>query len=591
MTSKALSSRGRKMPKRIAHYIRMLTRVNGIKWNGIEVSQTQGLRPTTRATSLTPLGGPMMSGLARRPIWTDPRTPKIVATNTWKAKQDHSTNVQRLTLRERRTRKFADSWKLQVQGYKSQSRIRDICSPRIPIGNAHAEERHLEPGSRTSCHRMCARRLLQSPACGRVHQKAPSGRRPLDNDRDPMKRSRPIVNRNSRPSTEHDCQPKRQRVTRPGDEAIDPHIPLPAMTRQQKAGADTVTSTQPMHKDQRGPDNQAELLGSHHIVNLEGRPTDEYGSSSKSASSSAGKPSCGDLPIPSTKRKPSSQLNDLRMSSGGRNLSAPPARGHEDGPTTKKPTKERDGRKRKADNYNRTPLEQNSEVQDKNLGENELPGATQGSTSLSGTKDREPPLPRPQTSSAAGAQASAKEGHQPSNPVAVVCAGTRGSHATHTKLTNSCNDGGIVANKCKRKGQCGTTKARTAETESGAIAAASTTVSGVKRDNVNAAQAAERSVREATKPDHRRESMPFASKPIVPSVGKRGVQAGTIASKKQKPPPRPRCCKCSCGLMSEECDSLCPEGPAHLGFVPGEPCCTSCITYLRDRQRRLDDHG
>ena len=64
--------------KRIAHYIRTLVRVNGIRWNGTRVSQTQGLRPTTRATSLSPLGGPMMSGLARRPVWLDPRTPKII---------------------------------------------------------------------------------------------------------------------------------------------------------------------------------------------------------------------------------------------------------------------------------------------------------------------------------------------------------------------------------------------------------------------------------------------------------------------------------------------------------------------------------
>ena len=103
----------------------------------------------------------MMSGLARRPIWADARTPKIVATNAWKAKQDQSSSVQRLTLKERRTRKSADGWRLQMQGYKSQSRIKEICGRTRRAESIQTEQNHLETTT-------CARRLLQSLSRGRV---------------------------------------------------------------------------------------------------------------------------------------------------------------------------------------------------------------------------------------------------------------------------------------------------------------------------------------------------------------------------------------------------------------------------------------
>ena len=64
-----------------------------------------------------------MAGLARRPNWVDKRTPKIAALNTWKAKEEQSKAVSRITLKERRTRRFADGWYLQMRGHKAQLRI------------------------------------------------------------------------------------------------------------------------------------------------------------------------------------------------------------------------------------------------------------------------------------------------------------------------------------------------------------------------------------------------------------------------------------------------------------------------------------
>ena len=49
--------------KRLAYNTRCRTKVNGIKWNGLAMTPTKAIRPTTDATSLTPLGGPLIAGV------------------------------------------------------------------------------------------------------------------------------------------------------------------------------------------------------------------------------------------------------------------------------------------------------------------------------------------------------------------------------------------------------------------------------------------------------------------------------------------------------------------------------------------------
>ena len=53
------------------YYLKALVRTHTATWNGISVTHKQALRPTTDATSITPLGGPLMSGFGRKPKWAD----------------------------------------------------------------------------------------------------------------------------------------------------------------------------------------------------------------------------------------------------------------------------------------------------------------------------------------------------------------------------------------------------------------------------------------------------------------------------------------------------------------------------------------
>ena len=91
---------------RLTYYLKALVRTHTIAWNGFAVSYKQALRPTTDATSITPLGGPLMSGFCRKPIWTDERTPKVAAVNVWRAKQSYISQAGRSGITERRSRKF-----------------------------------------------------------------------------------------------------------------------------------------------------------------------------------------------------------------------------------------------------------------------------------------------------------------------------------------------------------------------------------------------------------------------------------------------------------------------------------------------------
>ena len=75
--------------QRLAYYLKALVRTHSATWNRISVTHKQALRPTTDATSITPLGGPLMSGFGGKPKWADERTPQVVAVNVWRAKQQH----------------------------------------------------------------------------------------------------------------------------------------------------------------------------------------------------------------------------------------------------------------------------------------------------------------------------------------------------------------------------------------------------------------------------------------------------------------------------------------------------------------------
>ena len=64
-----------------------------------------------------------MSGYGRRPIWNDPRTTKVAAINTWKAKQEQCQQEGQINLAHRRNRKFADEWHLSIKGYQTMTSL------------------------------------------------------------------------------------------------------------------------------------------------------------------------------------------------------------------------------------------------------------------------------------------------------------------------------------------------------------------------------------------------------------------------------------------------------------------------------------
>ena len=122
--------------KRLAYYLRVLARTHVMKWNGIVVNCRQAMRTTIDAPAITPLGGPLMSGFARRLVWTDQRTTKVTAINVWKAKQHQTETSGRTDLAQRRSRKFANDWQLDMQGHKGGSlgqrtnQIHQLVKPR-----------------------------------------------------------------------------------------------------------------------------------------------------------------------------------------------------------------------------------------------------------------------------------------------------------------------------------------------------------------------------------------------------------------------------------------------------------------------------
>ena len=108
--------------ERLAYYIVTLVMANTMKWHATEVTYRQAIRPTSNATSLTPLGAPLMSGFARKPLWCDGRTPGATAINIWKARQETLTNFPNIGIAEWRSREFAKRWALNLRGYPTKNK-------------------------------------------------------------------------------------------------------------------------------------------------------------------------------------------------------------------------------------------------------------------------------------------------------------------------------------------------------------------------------------------------------------------------------------------------------------------------------------
>ena len=199
--------------KRLGYYLRTMSRINTIKWNGTTMSFQKAVLPTTDATSITPLGGPLMSGYGRSPFWNDKRTPTIAALNVWKAKQTQTEETFCTDLKSRRSRKFADNWFLKMQGHKANKEGEE----NKPNQDAHSST----SSSPTVCSLgglQASKRLLESST------------------KDEHKRPKDV--------------PKEPNHNEEDEKLIDPHIPFPTMTRKDKANDHNQEAQRTCHERQ-----------------------------------------------------------------------------------------------------------------------------------------------------------------------------------------------------------------------------------------------------------------------------------------------------------------------------------------------------
>ena len=180
------------------------------------MSYHRALKPTTDATSLAPLGIPLMSGFERRPIWSDPRTPRIVAINAWKAKQEQSQRGA-LDLTQRRSRKIVDEWPLSIKGLRASNVSKEIeeTQPRGHDNLDYSEKRtpQDEAGNKTP----------------KGHKRKTGGDHMSRHEPQPPEEAMPAVLAATGSSR------NQWRGIPQKDKELDPHTPLPKATREQKA--------------------------------------------------------------------------------------------------------------------------------------------------------------------------------------------------------------------------------------------------------------------------------------------------------------------------------------------------------------------
>ncbi len=105
----------------LAYIVRTLARVHTVECDGQITSLRKAVAPCTDATSLTPLGAPVLSGYGRRPRWLSDRTPEVAAYNVWRAREHEKRTITRTATRNPRLRTFARNWEVNYQGYPTDN--------------------------------------------------------------------------------------------------------------------------------------------------------------------------------------------------------------------------------------------------------------------------------------------------------------------------------------------------------------------------------------------------------------------------------------------------------------------------------------
>ncbi len=220
--------------------IRAIARTHTVVLRGVTSTLAAALAPRTRVPSLTPLGAPMTSGFGRRPQWLAKGTTEVVAANVIRALVATGTQQE---LEGRTTRTFAKNWYLDFSGYPHEGQwkpepVTDLVTKLQRQIDALASAAPLseETQKATDSHQMEGA-LWPTTAHGKAAA-APT-------------EARPTV-----PATS--ATPQRE-----GEEAsIDPHIPLPTITREMKAAAvaDSVAQLHPGRDGREGKGSSAPLL-------------------------------------------------------------------------------------------------------------------------------------------------------------------------------------------------------------------------------------------------------------------------------------------------------------------------------------------
>ncbi len=111
--------------KAMAYLMKAAARIFTIKHHGRDIGYNAALRPSPNVFSLSPLGAPLMSGLARRPVWACAHTPQVVAANLWRARAADrlaAAAAPRTAAVPSRSRTFAAAWELNYSGFPAQNR-------------------------------------------------------------------------------------------------------------------------------------------------------------------------------------------------------------------------------------------------------------------------------------------------------------------------------------------------------------------------------------------------------------------------------------------------------------------------------------
>ncbi len=263
----------------LAYIVKSLARICNISKNGMITTLKDAVAPCTDAASLTPLGAPIMSGYGRKPVWVYPETPELVAVNVWRARNWDRTATPAGRAANARRRTFAMQWQVVRKGYAPSAAWRPKAARDLQNAIDHHSDGHPTDGSKTTMTRKAPHATTETSTAeaSAAPRAAPPALRDDGNADDIMQvakrvRKMQAVRGRSAQSTTEDTEiivdsadlrgraemvgsgpPSWMRLTsgavdaRHDDDGIDPHIPLPSITRSQKRGA-PITLEDDLHR-------------------------------------------------------------------------------------------------------------------------------------------------------------------------------------------------------------------------------------------------------------------------------------------------------------------------------------------------------